>query len=195
VGRSQLQVCFTRDEKRRTQKYSTRQLDSLEELPDEADSTALPSPQGGWPPARSTVINDMHVIDRTQALRAKVALEEVCSGARLASAPEFYSSHFVDHVNGAEHRGHEGIRRSVQAYARVLSDLRIDVKEQMVDTDRVTSRFTVTGGCYGRQVSFEGITISRFEGELIVEDWTVTDGWGLLKQLGVWRSLLIVLKS
>jgi hypothetical protein len=49
-------------------------------------------------------VNDIQAIDRTQALRAKVALEEVCSGARLAGAPEFYSSHFVDHVNGAEHR-------------------------------------------------------------------------------------------
>ena len=140
-------------------------------------------------------MNDMQAVERSQALRAKVALEEVCSGARLASAPEFYSSHFVDHVNGAEHRGHDGIRRSVQAYARVLSDLRIEVKEQMVNTDRVTSRFTVRGGCYGREVSFDGITVSRFEDELIVEDWTVTDGWALLKQLGVWRSLLIALRS
>ena len=41
----------------------------------------------------------------------------------------------------------------------------------------------------------KGITISRFEGELIVEDWTVTDGWGLLKQLGVWALLLIALRS
>src|SRR5688572_32541586 len=72
----------------------------------------------------------MQAVERSQALRAKVALEEVCSGARLGSAPEFYSSHFVDHVNGAEHRGHEGIRRSVQAYARVLSDLRIERSEE-----------------------------------------------------------------
>jgi hypothetical protein len=48
---------------------------------------------------------------------------------------------------------------------------------------------------YGREVSFEGITISRFEGELIVEDWTVTDGWGMLKRLGVWRSLMMALRS
>jgi predicted ester cyclase len=133
--------------------------------------------------------------DRASAERAKVALEQVCSGARLDSAPEFYSSQFVDHVNGAEHRGHEGIRRSVQAYARVLSELRIQVKEQMTDTDRVVSRFTVSGSCYGREVSFDGITISRFEGGLIVEDWTVTDGWSLLKRLGTWRSLLIALRS
>ena len=124
-----------------------------------------------------------------------LALEEVCSGTRLASAPEFYSSHFVDHVNGAEHREHEGIRRSVQAYTRVLSDLRIEVKEQMIDADRVISRFIVTGRSYDREISFEGITISRFEGELIVEDWTVTDGWGMLKRLGVWRSLLIASRS
>jgi predicted ester cyclase len=129
------------------------------------------------------------------AERAKVALEQVCSGARLDSAPEFYSSRFVDHVNGAEHRGHEGIRRSVQAYTRVLSELRIHVKEQITDTDRVVSRFTVSGSCYGRAVSFEGITISRFEEGLIVEDWTVTDGWSLLRHLGVWRFLLIALRS
>ena len=90
-------------------------------------------------------------IDSVLAEKAKVALERVCSGARLDCAPDFYSSHFVDHVNGVEHRGHAGIRRSVQAYARLFSDLRIDVKEQMIDTDRVVSRFTVSGRCYGRQ--------------------------------------------
>jgi hypothetical protein len=57
----------------------------------------------------------MQAIDEAQAHKAKVALEEVCSGAHLSAVAEFYSSHFVDHVNGAEHRGHEGIRRSVQA--------------------------------------------------------------------------------
>jgi hypothetical protein len=137
----------------------------------------------------------MQAIDEAQAHKAKVALEEVCSGARLSAVAEFYSSHFVDHVNGAVHRGHEGIRRSVQAYERVLSDLRIDVKEQMTDKDRVTSRFTVSGRCYGRAISFDGITISRLEDGLIVEDWTVTDGWSVLKRLGIWRSLLLALKS
>jgi len=146
-------------------------------------------------PRGATVVNDIQAVDVTQARKAKVALEEVCSGARLSLAPEFYSSHFVDHVNGAEHRGHEGIRRSVQAYMRVLSDLRIEVKEQIFDADRVTSRFTVTGRCYGRAISFDGITISRFEAGLIAEDWTVTDGWSVLRRLGIWRSLLIALRS
>lgn len=138
--------------------------------------------------------NSMPVIVRTQAITAKMALEVVCSGTRPACATDYYSAHFVDHVNGANYFGHEGIKHSVQGYARVLSDLRIEVKDQVIDADRVTSRFVVTGRCYGREVSFEGITISRFEGELIVEDWTITDMWGMLKRLGIWRTVLIALK-
>lgn len=140
-------------------------------------------------------MNVLQDIVRTRVAKAKLALEQVCSGARLSCAAEYYSARFIDHVNGAEHCGHEGIRRSVEGYARVLSDLHIEVKDQLIETDRVTSRFTVRGRCYGREVSFQGITISRFEGELIVEDWTVTDVWGMLKRLGVWRSVLISLRT
>jgi hypothetical protein len=43
-------------------------------------------------------------------------------------------------------------------------------------------------------VSFNGITISRFENGLIIEDWSVTDTLGMLRQLGLWRSLLLALR-
>ena len=62
--------------------------------------------------------------------------------------------------------------------------------DQLVAVDTVTSRFTVTGHCYGREVSFEGITISRFA----VEDWTITDRLGMLKRLGIWRAVMIALR-
>jgi SnoaL-like polyketide cyclase len=143
--------------------------------------------------ARADVMIPMQ--NTTHAVNAKAALEQVCSGIRVAGAPDYYSSQFVDHVNGTEYRGHEGIRRSVERYSKLLSNLHIEVKDQLIDTDRVTSRFRVTGRCYGRGVSFDGITISRFEGDLIVEDWTVTDILGMLKGLGVWRSLLVALRS
>lgn len=129
-----------------------------------------------------------------QARVAQGALEQVCSGARVSSASEFYSADFVDHVNGATHRGYEGIQRSVQSYAKILSNIRLVVQDQVIATDHVTSRFTVTGRCYGREVSFHGITISRFSGDKIIEDWSVTDVLGMLKQLGWWRCLLIVFK-
>jgi predicted ester cyclase len=126
---------------------------------------------------------------------AKGALERVCSGAALDPAERYYSAGFVDHVNDLEFRGAEGIRRSVELYRKLLSDISITVKDQLTAGDKVTSRFVVFGTSYGRRVSFNGITISRFERDLIVEDWSVTDTLGMLRQLGVLRALLVGLRS
>ena len=126
---------------------------------------------------------------------AKAALERVCSGANLEAASCYYSPALVDHVNDLEFRGLAGTRQSVEMYRSVLSHLDIKVQEQVVQGDRVTSRFLVTGISRGRSVSFGGITISRFEDGLIVEDWSVTDTLGLLRQLGPWRSILLAVRA
>ncbi len=122
---------------------------------------------------------------------AKGALERVCSGAGLDPASRYYSPKFVDHVNDLKFHGLRGAEQSVAMYTSVLSDLKVTVEEQIVEGDRVTSRFVVTGKSFGRRVRFNGITISRFENGLIVEDWSVTDTLGMLRQLGLWRTLLV----
>ena len=131
------------------------------------------------------------------ATDARRALECVCSGSDREPASRFYSPDFVDHVNDFELRGLDGVRRSVELYTSVLSDLQISVEEQVVEGNRVTSRFVVSGTNRGRRVRFNGITISRFENGRIVEDWSVTDTLGMLRQLGAWRSVqqLRTLKS
>jgi predicted ester cyclase len=126
---------------------------------------------------------------------ARSALECVCSGAEREQAAKYYSPDFVDHVNDFELRGLEGVRRSVELYTSALSDLEIQVQEQIVDGDRVTSRFVVSGTNRGRRVRFNGITISRFENGRIVEDWSVTDTLGMLRQLGAWRSVLVAIRQ
>jgi predicted ester cyclase len=132
--------------------------------------------------------------DNSAAATAKEALERVCSGKALDSLPRYYSQEFVDHVNGMKFQGLEGARRSVELYSKILSDLEVVVKEQLTDGDRVTSRFVVSGKSSGKSVSINGITISRFQDGLIVEDWSVTDTLGMLRQLGVWRSALVGLR-
>src|SRR5512139_235915 len=126
---------------------------------------------------------------------ARAALECVCSGSEREEAARYYSPDFVDHVNDFELRGLEGVRRSVELYTSVLSDLEIQVQEQLVDGNRVTSRFVVTGTNHGRRVRINGITISRFENGRIVEDWSVTDTLGMLRQLGLLRSVLVGVRS
>lgn len=129
------------------------------------------------------------------ALRAKAALERVCSGADFGSAARYYSPSFIDHVNDLELHGLEGARRSVDMYKSVLANLEITVEEQVIEGDRVTSRFVVAGTNHGRRVRFNGITISHFENGLIVEDWSVVDTLALVRQLGAWRSVLIGVKQ
>ena len=90
-----------------------------------------------------------------------------------------------------EFHGLAGVERSVGMYKAVLSELKIEVKEQLVDGNRVTSRFVITGKSGSRRVAFSGVTISRFENGLIVEDWSVTDTLGMLRQLGLWRSIVM----
>jgi len=126
---------------------------------------------------------------------AKRALERVCSGAGLDPASRYYSPSFVDHVNDIEYHGLAGTEASVNLYKKVLPDMAITVEEQIVEGNRVTSRFVITGTSYGRRVRFNGITISRFQDGMIVEDWSVTDTLGMLRQLGAWRSIVLALQS
>ena len=124
------------------------------------------------------------------SINAKCALEHVCIGADLDPASRYYSPAFVDHVNSLTFYGLAGIQQSVELYTTALSDLNITVEEQVTEGDRVTSRFVVTGINHGRRVRFNGITISRLENGLIVEDWSVTDTLTMVRQLGWWHSIL-----
>jgi predicted ester cyclase len=123
---------------------------------------------------------------------ARRALEEVCSGRDLDAIDEVYSPSFIDHVNALEYHGVDGARRSVGLYLKLFPDLRFVVDEQVTEGDRVASRWTLIGTHRGRRVRLTGIVISRIEDGRIVEDWAATDTLELARQLGVWRSLLLV---
>lgn len=136
-----------------------------------------------------------HKVNPEPAQIAKGALEDVCSGARLDCLAQYYSPRFVDHVNDSEFRGHAGVQTSVNQYRKILSDITITVVDQVIEGQRVVSRFVVAGAAYGRPVRFNGITISHMEDGLVVEDWSVTDTLGMLRQLGPWRLLVVMFRS
>lgn len=126
------------------------------------------------------------------AEQARDAIENVCAG-NVDRVEDFYDPRFHDHVNAMEFHGHEGIAKSVSLYRRLFSDLSFVVDEQVVEGDRVASRWTLRGTNRGRAVRLSGITISRLEDGRIVEDWGSTDSVELLRQLGFWRSLFLFL--
>jgi predicted ester cyclase len=132
-----------------------------------------------------------------EALRdhTRVALEQVCARGDFEAATKLYSADFIDHVNELDFRGHEGVRQSVSMYLSVLTDLRIEVHDQVAEGDRVVSRWIATGANRKRQVQLSGITISRFADGQIAEDWTVSDNLSLVRQLGLWRAALVGLRQ
>src|SRR4051794_23474123 len=90
---------------------------------------------------------------------ARDALEQVCSGERLADVGEYYSRDFVDHVNASEYRGLEGARRSVGLYQQLFDDLRFEVLQQVTEGDSVASRWALHGTHRGRRVRLTGMVI------------------------------------
>ena len=125
---------------------------------------------------------------------ARRALEEVCSGRDLGGIPDVYHPDFVDHVNALEYRGHEGARRSVALYLELFGEVRFVVDEQVTEGDRVASRWTLHGTHRGRSVTLRGIVISRFKDGRIIEDWAASDTMEIPRQLGGWRSLLLLIQ-
>ncbi len=118
---------------------------------------------------------------------ARRAIEEVCARGDFAKAERFYSPDFRDRVNALEFHGLEGVRESVTLYRSVFPDLEIEVVDQVVEGDRVVSRWTARGTNRGRRATLDGITISHIEDGRIIEDWGVSDNLSLLRQLGPWR--------
>jgi predicted ester cyclase len=70
-----------------------------------------------------------------------------------------------------------------------LDDLAFEVVDQVAAADRVTSRWVMTGSNRGRRVRVGGITISRLRDGLIVEDWSASDTFELLRGLGIVQVL------
>ena len=100
---------------------------------------------------------------------------------------------FVLHSGAEDHHGPEGLTEMVKGYKEVLADLRVTIEHQFGAGDYVATRFTVRGrhegeflgaAPTGREVTFGGITISRFDDGRLVEEWEEVDALSLLAQLG-----------
>jgi predicted ester cyclase len=140
------------------------------------------------------MLGRMTATEHAYAARARQAIQIVCAGG-LSRMEEFYSPDFVDHINDMTFRGYEGGRESVTFYTTIFESLRMDAEEQITEGNRVASRWVLHGTYRGRTVTLRGITISRFaEDGRILEDRGHSDSIGLVRQLGVTRTLLLGLE-
>jgi predicted ester cyclase len=120
-------------------------------------------------------------------------LEVAWSGGSQAIIDEVYAPDytFVGPL-APDVTGPEGERALIAERRATFSDLRFEVHEQLVDGDRVATRWTAYGthdgplgpmAPTGRSGSADGVAIARFENGKLVSAWTMWDVHGLLQQL------------
>ena len=89
--------------------------------------------------------------------------------------------------------GPAALRAGLERFVQAFPDGRVSVEEQIAEGGSVTSRWTFRGtqtgeleglAPTGKQVTVPGMTISRVDGDLVVEEWTSWDRLGMLVQLG-----------
>ncbi len=123
------------------------------------------------------------------------------SNGNLDALDAIISPDYVLHdlANPKEIRGVEGLKALVETYQSGMSDLHVTIDQQFADGDYVATCFTARGThdgeimgvpATGREVTIAGITISRCRDGRIVEEWEVSDVFGLLRQVGAVREMV-----
>lgn len=86
----------------------------------------------------------------------------------------------------------EGIRQRVTAFRTAFPDLQVTIETQVAEGDWAVMRLTYRGthlGPFmgvpptGKKVAFKTIAMNRYAEGTSVENWGITDVYGLLQQL------------
>jgi predicted ester cyclase len=103
----------------------------------------------------------------------------------MSSIPRFFSADYVAHgTEGDPVRGHAAIQRTVERWHRAFPDMSAEVEILIEASDRVAWQRTLRAtqeGAYagfpatGRRLVWRDMVTSRFEGDLIAEEWVVSD--------------------
>jgi steroid delta-isomerase-like uncharacterized protein len=146
------------------------------------------------PPGKAGERRTIVSAEENKAL-ARRSWEEVVNRKNLAAIEECYAPDFVWHEPDQEVRGYEQARRFVSPFFEGFPDINVTVEDAIAEGDRVVTRYTIRGTHRGeteefgpptdKRMELEGITIHRFEGGKIVEEWERYDNLGVMQQLGL----------
>ncbi|MEM1298714.1 MAG: ester cyclase [Pseudomonadota bacterium] len=134
-------------------------------------------------PAAETLIRDLHAL---------------WNAGDLGGIHRVYSEGFVAHMpkgwERSEFKGHAGVRDAILRIRNAFPDWHEDIKDMVIDKQKVVTRYVSTGthtGPFlgleptGRPVMIDEISIYHLERGLVMEQWCLTDDLSLARQLGL----------
>jgi len=113
--------------------------------------------------------------------------------AAMAVIDEMYATDFVSHGD-EDIRGIKNVKQSTSEEFSAFPDLHLTIDDMVAEGDKVAARITMTGTHKGeymgapptnKKITIRAITIERFAGGKIVEEWGMYDTLGLMQQLGL----------
>jgi steroid delta-isomerase-like uncharacterized protein len=113
--------------------------------------------------------------------------------AAMAVMDELYATNFVSH-GGEDIRGLKDNKQFMSEFYSAFPDLHYTIDDMVADGNKVAARWTITGTHKGdfmgipptnKKVTVLAISIDRFAGGKIMEEWGISDTLGMMQQLGL----------
>ena len=133
----------------------------------------------------------MASIDRKDLIRRMT--DELWNKGNLEICDEVFASNCSFHDPSFEINGVAGMKQQVSELRSAQPDLHMDVHEVLVDGDMTCARWTSGGTARnefrgipatGKSYVMTGLTMDKWEGDRIVEEWLNYDLMGALTQVG-----------
>lgn len=130
--------------------------------------------------------------ERRAALRR--ISDELWNNGNTAVCDELYADHCSMHDPSFPQEGTEGLKNQVRELRQAQPDLHMNVDDVMVDGDRTCVRWTCGGTARnefrgmpatGKSYVMTGMSMQKWDGDRIAEEWTNYDLLGALQQVGI----------
>src|SRR5919205_2308833 len=136
-----------------------------------------------------------HMSEENKA-KARRLLEEAFGQGKVDVVDEVLDPNFVcydPNSESGEVRGAATIKGEIEYFRNAVPDLTYTVEDQIAEGDKVVTRYMVSGthqgeffgvAPTGERIMMRGISIGRFEGGKMAEEWPEYDLLGVMRQLG-----------
>ncbi len=122
--------------------------------------------------------------------RVRFANDEILGKGNLDVVAEIFATDYVVHAGGKDHKGPEFVRRFAKLLRSAIPDLRVVEVTVLIEAgDTIAWQRTFSGTHEAemggipptrQKVKWRDIVVTRFDGEKIAEDWTVSELAGAL---------------
>ena len=120
---------------------------------------------------------------------------EVVNQRNLEAIEEIYAPNFVWHEPDQDIQGYAQAKQFASTFFAAFPDINITVEDVIAEGEQVVTRYTIRGTHQEEteefgppndgQMGLKSITIHRFEGGKVVEEWERYDNLSVMQQLGL----------